>query len=282
MKTLLTAVTLGISLLAQSLAVNAQSTVRRSVTEIADGVYRLQNNFHYSLVVTTGDGAVVVDPINRDAAQWIKSEIAKLTDKPITHLIYSHSHGDHASGGAALAEGATVIAQTNAPGKIDGVEPTLRFNQTHEFSQGDKTFELTWLGPGHGQDLIAVIVRPDNVAFITDVAAPKRLPWRNFGGANVDDWIAQVRKVESLDFEIFAPAHGDVGVKSDASLVREYMETLKAEVLAGLNDGKTVEELQEQVTMSNYSDWGNYGNWRAENVAGMASFLVNSGQVSAN
>lgn len=282
MKLLLSALALSAVALVQTGPVQAQSAPERSVTEIADGVYRLQNDFHYSLVVLTGEGAVVVDPINADAASWIKSEVAKLTDKPITHLIYSHSHGDHASGGSVLAEGATVIAQANAPAKIDGVEPTLRFEETHEFEHGSKSFELSWLGPGHGEDLIAVVVRPENVAFITDAAAPKRLPWRNMGGANIDDWISQVRKIEALDFEIFAPAHGNVGVKSDAALVRQYMEELKVEVQAGLEEGKSLEQLQKDVTMSDYTDWGNYDSWRIENVAGMADFLVESGQAKAN
>jgi glyoxylase-like metal-dependent hydrolase (beta-lactamase superfamily II) len=264
----------------QSLSIHAQDDPRRSVTEIADGVYRLQNNFHYSMVVLTGEGAVVVDPINADAAAWIKSEVANLTEKPITHLIYSHSHGDHASGGAVLAENSEVIAQSNAPDHIDGVKPTLRFDDTHEFKAGDKTFELTWLGPGHGEDLIAVVVRPANVAFITDAAAPKRLPWRNMGGANIDDWISQVKMIESLDFDIFAPAHGEVGVKTDATDVRIYLEELKAAVLDGLKAGKTIKELQAEVTMEDYIDWGQYENWLPLNVQGMASFLVKTGQAN--
>jgi len=262
----------------QSPALYAQSELKRSVTEIADGVYRLQNNFHYSMVVITEEGAVVTDPINADAAAWIKTEVAKLTDKPVTHLIYSHSHGDHASGGAVLAEGAEVIAQANAPFAIDGVEPTKRFNDEYEFSLGDKQFELTWLGPGHGEDLIAVVVRPSNVAFITDAASPKRLPWRNMGGANVDNWINQVKKIESLDFEIFAPAHGNVGVKSDVTDVRVYMEELRAEVLAGLKAGKSVDALKSDITMSAYKDWGQYESWLALNIEGTANFLVTSGQ----
>ena len=36
-------------------------------------------------------GVVVTDPINADAAGWLKAEIAKLTNQPITHLIYSHT-----------------------------------------------------------------------------------------------------------------------------------------------------------------------------------------------
>jgi len=262
----------------QTQTVFAQSSAERSVTEIAKDVYRLQNNFHYSLVVITAEGAVVVDPINADAASWIKEEVAKLTDKPITHLIYSHSHGDHASGGAVLAKGATVIAHENSPSIVDGVIPTQRFKDEYQFEVADKQFELTWLGVGHGEDLIAVVVRPSNVAFITDAASPKRLPWRDMGGANVDDWIDQVRKIESLDFDIFAPAHGSVGVKADATDVRVYMEELRAEVLAGLDEGKSMDELKNDITMSAYKDWQQYEDWLPLNIEGTANFLKASGQ----
>ena len=100
------------------------------------------------------------------------------------------------------------------------------------------------------------------------------------GGANVDDWISQIAKIESLDFEIFAPAHGDMGVKSDATDVRVYMEELKTAVLAGLKDGKSVDTLKQEVTMSDYKDWGQYDAWLPLNIEGVASFLASSGQVN--
>ena len=56
------------------------------------------------------------------------------------------------------------------------------------------------------------------------------------------------------------------------------METLKAEVLAGLKAGKTIDTLKSEVTMSDYKDWGNYDSWLPLNVQGMASFLIVSGQ----
>lgn len=263
----------------QPISVLAQDDAKRSITRVAGDVYRFQNNFHYALVVLTEEGVIITDSINKEAASWLKEEIGKMTDKPITHLIYSHSHGDHASGGKVLAEGAEVIAQKNAPGLIDGVSPTVRFSKQHEIVSGSKKLELTWLGSGHGEDLIAVVVRPENVAFITDVASPKRLPWRNMGGANIDDWINQIRVVESLDFEIFAPAHGNIGVKSDATDARVYMETLKTEVLAGLTAGKSVSALVDEVTLDEYKDWQQYDSWRELNIQGMAGFLERSGQV---
>ena len=99
------------------------------------------------------------------------------------------------------------------------------------------------------------------------------------GGANVDDWIDQVRVIEGLSFETLAGGHGAVGVKDDVTLARVYMEELRTEVLDGLKAGKTVEELAESVTMDAYSDWGSYDQWRALNVEGMARHLQNIGAV---
>lgn len=256
----------------------AADTPKRALTKVAGDVYRFQNNFHFSLVVMTDAGVAVVDPINSDAATWLKAEIGKMTDKPVSHLIYSHSHGDHASGGAVFTDTATVIAHANSPEKIDGVKPDIRFEKTETLKLGDKTLEMTWLGEGHGSDLIAVVVRPENVAFITDAAAPKRLPWRNMGGANIDDWTNQIKAIEALDFDIFAPAHGTLGVKADATDARIYLEKLKRRVQVGLKAGKSTEELVTEVTMDEYKDWSQYEAWRALNVQGMAKFLKDSGQ----
>lgn len=256
----------------------AQAPIR-NITKVTGDVYRFQNNNHYALVVATGSGVVVVDPINADAATWLKSNLTKITDEPITHLIYSHSHGDHASGGQALGA-KTVIAHANAPADIDGVKPDMRFDDTKELMVGSKAFTLTWLGEGHAKDLIAVTVQPENVAFITDAASPKRLPYRDFPRSNIDGWIDQVRKIETLDFEIFAPAHGPVGVKADATDARVYMEKLKERVRDGLKAGKSVDDLAASVTMDEYKDWQQYAAWRELNVRGMAKFLQETGQVN--
>lgn len=252
---------------------------KRGIVNVAGDVYRFQNNFHYSLVTVTDAGVVVVDPINAEAAGWLKENLSQITDKKVSHLIYSHSHGDHGSGGRVFqATGATVVAHANAPADIDGAVPDIRFEDAMSMKVGNKTFELTYLGPGHGADLIAVVVRPENVAFVVDAAAPKRLPFKNFPRSDIDGWINQIAKVESLDFDIFAPGHGDVGVKQDATDARVYMLELRDQVLRGLRAGKTEDQLATEVTMSDYKDWGSYGAWRELNVRGMAAYLQATGK----
>jgi len=253
--------------------------VKREITRVTDDVYRFQNKFHVNMFVITGDGVVVTDPINGEAAAWLRVEIGKLTEQPITHLIYSHSHGDHASGGSGYGEIANILAQQNAPPAIDGVKPTIRFREQMSFTRGDKTFELTYLGPGHGNDLIAIVVRPDNVAFVVDAVSSKRLFYRDFPGANLDDWIDQVRKIDLLEFEVMIGGHGPIGTKSDVGDGIAYLEELRAEVLKGLKAGKSVDELKQGVTMEKYKDWAAYDNWRELNVQGMARYLSESGAV---
>lgn len=253
--------------------------VEREITRVTFDIYRFRNRFHVNMFVITGEGVVVTDPINEEAASWLRAEIAKLTDEPITHLVYSHSHADHASGGLGYGEVPNVIMHDNAPEDIDLVEATERFSDNLSFTVGKKTFELTYLGPGHGTDMIAMVVHPEAVAFVVDVVSAKRLFYRDFPGADVDQWIQQVKKVEALDFDILIGGHGPVGVKKDVSNGIVYLEELRANVLEGLQAGQSVDELKQSVLMEKYKDWAAYEQWRALNVQGMARSLVESGSV---
>lgn len=254
--------------------------VKREITKVSGDVYRFQNNFHVNVFVITGEGVVVTDPINAAAAAWLTAEIGKMTDQPITHLVYSHSHGDHASGGSQYGPVSTVVAHANAPASIDGVVPTVRFDDEFSFNQGGNSFELTYLGPGHGTDLVAMVIRPENVGFVVDAVSAKRLFYRDFPGADVDDWIDQVRKVDTLDFDILVGGHGPVGVKSDVGDGLDYLSELRAAVLEGLKAGKSVNDLIRDIRMEKYEDWASYDQWRALNIQGMARHLQESGAVN--
>ena len=257
----------------------AAQDVKRSIEPVTGDVHLMRNNFHNSLLVSTSQGVVRVDPINAAAGEWVNENLSQISDKPVIYLIWSHSHGDHGSGGDAHSDAIT-IAHEDAPEQIAGVMPKLRVGDQHMMNVGDHVIELHNIGGGHDNHMLVTIVRPENVAFIVDVAAPKRLPFRNFNGANIDDWIGQIEAAQALDFEIFAPGHGNVGTKADLDDAYQYMVDLKAAVLAGLRAGKSVEDLQEEVTMEAYSGWIQYDAWRALNIEGMASYLQASGQVN--
>ncbi len=46
----------------------------REITKIAGEVYRFRNNAHYTVFAVTPAGVIATDPINGDAARWLKAE----------------------------------------------------------------------------------------------------------------------------------------------------------------------------------------------------------------
>ena len=60
---------------------HAQAT--RAITHIAGDLYRFQNNSHYSVFLVTPDGVIATDPINAEAATWLKAEFAKRFNQPV-------------------------------------------------------------------------------------------------------------------------------------------------------------------------------------------------------
>ena len=71
------------------------------------------------MFLVTPDGVIVTDPINADAATWLKAEIAKRFNQPIRYVIYSHDHRDHIAGDEVFAnDGAIVVAHERAKGII--------------------------------------------------------------------------------------------------------------------------------------------------------------------
>ena len=64
-------------------------------------LYLVTDNAYQSMFMVYETGVVVVDA-PRGYAKHIRAAITEVTDRPITHLIYSHSHTDHIGGVNAL------------------------------------------------------------------------------------------------------------------------------------------------------------------------------------
>src|SRR5215470_14863681 len=59
--------------------------------DLGRGLYMITDNIYQSMFLVYETGVVVVDAPT-DYAAHIPQAIAEVTDKPVTHVIYSHSH----------------------------------------------------------------------------------------------------------------------------------------------------------------------------------------------
>ncbi len=249
-------------------------TANRAITPIAGDVYRFQNNFHFSVLLVTNDGVLVTDPIDAEAAKWLKQEIQQRFDKPVKYLVYSHDHRDHIAGGEVFADTATIIAHEKTKATIIHEQrptaiPEVTFNDRLTIELGEKSIHLYYVGRSHSNNMIVLHFPAEKLLYAVDFISVKRLPYKNLSDAYFPDWIEAIKFVEEIDFEILAPGHGQIGTKADAVDHRHYLEDLYTQVLQGARQGKTLEQLQQEIRLEEYRDWGQYEAWRPLNIEGV-------------
>ncbi len=259
------------------LAQQQQGPPMRSITRITGDLYRVQNNDHYTVFLVTPAGIILADPINVEAAAWIKAQLTeRFPQAPVRYVLYSHHHQDHASGAAVFNDTAEIVAHENFVAALKTaagvsaatakryapvVPPESTYSGRRTITLGGKTVQMMHPGrTGHAPDLTVLHFPSERVVFGVDFMAVGMVPGSNTlaNGAPAAEYVATVRGVEALDFDIAAPGHGPMGKKGDIVAHRQYFERIAARVAAGIAAGRTVEQLQAARIMDEYRDWIEY------------------------
>ena len=246
----------------------------RGITKLAGEVYRFRNNNHYSVFAVTPAGVIATDPINAEAARWLKDEIRKRFAQPVRYLVYSHDHADHIAGGEVFADTAVVAAHANAKRTIVAEKrptavPQVTFASEMSIELGGTVVELAYVGRNHSDNSIVMRFPKERLLFAVDFIPVESLAFRDFPDAYIQDWIDSLQRVEAMDFDVLVPGHGPLGRKEHVRMFREYMEELRDEVLRHAREGKSVDEVKQLVKMPKYATWTNYEQWLTLNVEGM-------------
>src|SRR5262245_6351688 len=253
---------------------SAQNPVRE-ISKIAGDVYRFRNNNHYTVFAVTPAGIIATDPINAPAATWLKDELKKRwPDKPIKFVVYSHDHADHISGGEVWSDTATVVAHANAKEAILGEKrptavPQVTFNEQATIELGGTVLELSWVGRNHSNNSLVMRFPREKLAFAVDFIPVKAMAFRDLPDSYLDEWIDSLRRVEAMEYDIFAPGHGPLGNKANVTAFRNYLEDLRGQVMAAARAGKSLEETKKTVDLSKYKDWSGYEQMGQLNIEGV-------------
>src|SRR5438309_10440664 len=132
------------------------------VEKLRDNLYMLKGGGGNTAVFIRTDGITVVDTKNPGWGQPILDQIKKLSTKPITQIINTHTHGDHVSGNVEFPATVEVIVQDNTkthmdtmmnpPGFAASTTPTI-FQQNNGRGMPKRTFRDT-MTIGTGADRI--------------------------------------------------------------------------------------------------------------------------------
>jgi glyoxylase-like metal-dependent hydrolase (beta-lactamase superfamily II) len=209
--------------------------------EIKPGVYVVSAGGYNSMFLVTQEGVVVVDapPAIGDK---IFAAVSEVSDRPITHLIYSHAHKDHI-GAANLFQNVTRIAHNetarvlNERNDPNRPVPDMNFTREMNLPIGDQVLQLLYPGPYHQQGNIFVYLPEHKVLMAVDHVVPGSVPWKHL--TNTPDVPALINSIDqalALDFDVFVPGHGQTGTKQDTLVQQEYVADLRENAMAAINE----------------------------------------------
>jgi len=229
-----------------------------------------------STIIIGNDGVVLIDPGGTDeVGNFVRKQIGKITDKPVSHVINTHAHGDHYLGNTAFPESTIISSETcrdlviqtgdQWKGMMESMVgrnlPNTRpVAASFVYPANSKTTDtingvemVFWVPPGSHTDGDMMVYLPaENVLIAGDVLVNGVVPTMQDGF--VKNWISVLKAVEDLDAGVYVPGHGELMNRQQVGSLREAMTRFYESIRQGYEDGIDESEIREQLDLSGWEN----------------------------
>ena len=263
----LTAAVIACSLLTVTAArAQAPAPVALTVHAVKDGkVYWIEGGGGNSGVIIGDSGVLVIDAkISPEAGKALIDAVAKLTPKPITHLIETHSDGDHINGSVAFPASVKVVAHVNnlkeqiieplfasvevGGGKclppVDRLPTVLVQDDKLATTLDGEKVEFHHFGPAHTTGDLIVYLPAYKVAFTGDILTANVLVHPEKHGSFAG-WFKTARGLLDLPATTYIPGHA--AQPDTKAMLRQRIADLQSQkdrIDAMVRAGKTLAEVK--------------------------------------
>jgi len=210
-------------------------------------------------------GVIVIDAKTTAAGgKELLDDIAKITPKPVTTVILTHSDGDHVNGLASFPTTVKVIAQENnkkeqetalaaggrgAPPADHLPSQVVSKNKENLKIDGVKLELLHW-APAHTSGDLIIYLPSEKIAIAGDVIAGGKtsdpLIHLEKNGSS-EGWITTVKGIVALNADTFIEGHGEVLTKADIQKRLADAEAKRAKIKDLVAQGKSLDEIRTAV-----------------------------------
>ena len=232
--------------------------------QLKPNVYWVEGGGGNSGVIVGDKGVVVVDAKTTPAGgKELLENIAKITPKPVTAVILTHSDGDHVNGLASFPAGITIIAHANNKKEQEAAlkaggrgAPPADHLPTQAVAKNKETvkldgvkFELLHWAPAHTSGDLVVYLPSEKIVFTGDIIAtqlPDPLIHLEKEGSS-EGWITTTKGIVALNADEFVPGHGNVQMKADIEKRLTDTEAKRAKIKELVAQGKSLDEIKAAV-----------------------------------
>jgi cyclase len=233
------------------------------VHQLKPNVYWIEGGGGNSGVIIGEKGVIVVDAKTSAAAgKELLDDIGKITPKPVTTVILTHSDSDHVNGLASFPAAITIIAHENNKKEQDaalaaggrgappaGHLPTQVVSKNKEDLKidGVKVEVLHW-APAHTSGDLVVFLPAEKIVFTGDIITtqPDALIHLEKNGSS-EGWVTTAKGTAALNAEQFVPGHGDVENKAAVQKKATDVAAKRAKIKELVAQGKSLDEIKMAV-----------------------------------
>ena len=204
------------------------------VKEIGDGLYWVTDGAYNTIFLTTGEGVIAVDAPPTIGERYLQA-IQEVTNEPVTHVIYSHTHQDHIGAASMFPNDAIIIAHQETATQLEQRKdpnrpvPAVTFEDKYRLEVGNQVLELEYHGPMHEPGNIFIYAPQQKVLMLVDVVFPGWVPFKDLAMAeDVPFFIEAHDKILEYDFETYVGGHlTRLGTPQDVEIQKEYFQDIQ-------------------------------------------------------
>jgi cyclase len=214
-------------------------------------------------VFITNAGVVVVDTKLTGWGQVILDRIKTVTDKPVTTIINTHTHGDHTGSNNMFPATVEIIAHENTKANMEKMDafkgegakglPKKTYKDKMTLGSGKDRVDLHYFGRGHTNGDTWVIYPSVRVMQTGDMFAWKDAPLldKNNGGSGVE-YAATVRKAVAAanNVDTLIVGHSPLRTVPDLKEYAQYMDDLVAAVKQAKAAGKNAADAAASIDLT--------------------------------
>ncbi len=236
----------------------AQQQSAITAEKITDNIYIVKGGLaNTGFVVGDKEVAAIDAQMTADAAQKMIEEIKKITPKPLTKMILTHSDGDHVNGLVGFPKGIEIIStsvakkemedalkQPNSP-SLQAFLPTRTFTDKMELDLGSERIQLLHFGPAHTSGDAVLFFPARKLAFVGDLVFIGRDPLiHRFKGGSSTGLIKTLKALLELNADRYVPGHGNIVGKSDIEAEMKSLQEKQDKIRSLIKEGKSLDEVK--------------------------------------
>ncbi len=250
------------------------------IEKVKDNLFVITGGGGNTAAFVTSKGVVVVDTKLAGWGQAILDKIRTVTDKPVTHIINTHTHGDHVGSNEFFPTSVEIVAQENTAANmakmpaLQGADtqhamPDRTYKDRLSLLDGSERIELYYFGPGHTNGDTFVVFPALQAMHTGDIFAAPATPLidTNNGGSGVAYPDTLARAVQGIGgVSTVIPGHSAVTDWKAFAEFAEFNRAFLAAVKAGKAAGKTADQVAAEIALP--EQFKSYGLQRAkDNIA---------------